>query len=251
MLHSKRAGALAALMLAALLFISLPISAEGVIGTDLSGFSSVTFSGEPIDGSVFSSSELTVINIWQRWCGPCWSEMPAFQQLHEHYSETPGADVFVLGALYYGSDPSQVPQAIEFCLEHGYTWEQMVMCPELLFVASDGEPENEYFHIPQTLIVDRYGCLRERIVGSIADHDELFALVSGWLDTLRGEYAAEAGDVDSNGAVDVVDALLAMRHAMGIIALEPGQRLRGDMDGDGAVTVSDAIIIMRVTMGVR
>ena len=77
---------LAALALCALLM--LPAAGLGAdeppqsgVGMDISGFESYTFAGEPVDGSIFAETELTVINIWQRWCGPCWIELPHFQQL--------------------------------------------------------------------------------------------------------------------------------------------------------------------------
>ena len=58
------------------------------------------------------------------------------------------------------------------------------------------------------------------------------------------------GDVNFDGSVDVADALLVMRHAMGIITLTDEQLAVADLDGDGAITISDAIIIMRITMGI-
>lgn len=57
------------------------------------------------------------------------------------------------------------------------------------------------------------------------------------------------GDVDLNGQVEVIDAVLALRAAMGLIQLSDLQTLAGDMDSNGSVSVSDAVIIMRMAMG--
>lgn len=49
-------------------------------------FSSADKDGNPVDSSVFGDYELTLINRWEPWCGPCKSEMPDLQKLYEHYS---------------------------------------------------------------------------------------------------------------------------------------------------------------------
>ncbi len=59
------------------------------------------------------------------------------------------------------------------------------------------------------------------------------------------------GDVDGNGVVNVTDALLALRFAMGVITLDADQIARGDMDGNGVVNATDAINIMRIALNVQ
>lgn len=58
------------------------------------------------------------------------------------------------------------------------------------------------------------------------------------------------GDVDLDGSVTVTDALLAMRHSMGIITLSGQSLINADVDGNGTVTVTDALLIMRMALGV-
>lgn len=58
-----------------------------------------------------------------------------------------------------------------------------------------------------------------------------------------------SGDADGNGSVNVSDALLALRRAMGLIGDEAINTEAADMDGDGAVSVSDAVTILRTAMG--
>ncbi|MBO4879217.1 MAG: carbohydrate-binding domain-containing protein [Clostridia bacterium] len=57
------------------------------------------------------------------------------------------------------------------------------------------------------------------------------------------------GDVDGNGTVNVTDALLALRHAMGVSVLTDEQVARGDVNGDGIVNATDAVLIMRICLG--
>lgn len=244
-------GRLVSLALAVLLALApaaglaRPARGESGVGMNIAGFRSVTFAGDPVDGSIFVEAKLTVINIWQRWCGPCWVEMPYFQQLFEHYEATPEADVQLWGALYYDS-VSQIQEAVDYVAEMGYAWNEMLICDELMNVACGGE--NDYAHIPQTLIIDRYGTVRAQVIGKVDSFEELFDLTERWLRTLTEEYEAEAGDVDMDGAVTAADALLALRLAMGLEELDTGMRFRADVNGDGEVDSSDALMILRTAL---
>ena len=57
------------------------------------------------------------------------------------------------------------------------------------------------------------------------------------------------GDADGDGAVGVSDALMALRHAMGLVSLGESAASACDVDYDGSVTVSDALMILRKAMG--
>ena len=216
------------------------------VGMDVSGFHSLTFGGEPVDGSIFKESTLTVVNIWQRWCGPCWAEMPDYARLYEHYCATPEADVNIWGMLYY-DNPEQIQQAIEFVADYGYNWDQMLICDEFTLVAACGE-EGAYLHIPQTLIIDRRGVVRAQIIGKVEDYDELFGLTQHWLEILPAEYAESMGDIDANGEVNALDALAVLRFSLGIT--DDIDAFFADVDSNGTVNALDALIILRRALGV-
>ena len=78
---------------------------------------------------------------------------------------------------------------------------------------------------------------------------------TGWLDDIEIVYVNPPepeyllGDCDLNGTVNVTDAVLALRHSMGIITLEGNALLAGDVDGNGSVTVTDSLLILRYAMG--
>lgn len=57
------------------------------------------------------------------------------------------------------------------------------------------------------------------------------------------------GDADCSGTVNITDALLAMRAAMGIEELSQLGALAADMDENGSVTALDALTILRLAMG--
>lgn len=57
------------------------------------------------------------------------------------------------------------------------------------------------------------------------------------------------GDCDLNGVVTGNDALLALRHALGLITLEGEALLAGDVDGNGVISGNDALLILRFALG--
>ena len=58
------------------------------------------------------------------------------------------------------------------------------------------------------------------------------------------------GDSDGSGLVNMVDAILALRHAMGVEFLSADAIVRADVDGSGSVTMADAVAIMRLALGI-
>ncbi len=76
---------------------------------------------------------------------------------------------------------------------------------------------------------------------------------TAYLDDVRLTTTASVvpGDTNESGSVEVADALLAMRFAMGLIGESELNTANADMDGSGSVTVSDAVVILRMAMGLR
>ena len=58
------------------------------------------------------------------------------------------------------------------------------------------------------------------------------------------------GDSDGSGLVNMVDAILALRHAMGVEFLSADAIVRADVDGSGSVTMADTVAIMRLALGI-
>lgn len=58
-----------------------------------------------------------------------------------------------------------------------------------------------------------------------------------------------AGDADGNGSVNIADALLVLRHGMGLLTLGEDAAAACDMNSDGSVNIADALIVLRMAMG--
>lgn len=57
------------------------------------------------------------------------------------------------------------------------------------------------------------------------------------------------GDLDGNGLVNVIDAVILLRYSVSLFSLTPQQLLFADANGDGHVTLADVIVILRYIAG--
>lgn len=219
------------------------------IGMNISDFVSVDLDNNPVDGSIFSENTLTVVNMWATWCGPCLNEMPHFQQLHQVYSATPEDDVMMLGVLLINGS-STVNSGKQVLSSNGYTFYNIVHCNTFIDVLYTTDDNNTgSVSIPQTVIVDRNGVIRDHRVGSFPNYAILDNLVSDWLEILLEEEAnaITPGDVDNDGSVAIGDAVTVMRMAMGLV--EQSNIDAADINSNGSVDVGDAVQILRMAMG--
>ena len=240
-----------AIAMAALLALSsfAVVSAKNIDGTreavgmSIAGFSTQDLYGNPVTSDILDNAVCTVINEWATWCGPCVSEMPHFQAIHEHYSATPEADVQIIGSVYVSGSCTPA-SALQFLESNGYTW---------LNVREDSILANAFnttTSIPSTMIVDRHGVVRAHRVGSFTSSAQLQDYIDGWYQTLLEEEGGPEtipGDMNGNGNVETSDAVLALRMSLGLV--EASNVEAGDINGNGSIDVSDAVQILRIAVG--
>lgn len=66
-------------------------------------FTCYDLDGNEVTKEFFKENELTLVNVWATWCGPCKQELPALQAVADKYAEQGFA---VLGILHDGADYS-------------------------------------------------------------------------------------------------------------------------------------------------
>ncbi len=249
----KIIAAFAALLLLSVSFV--PALAGGTrdndaVGMDISAMNTTDIDMNPVDGSVFANNTMTVINFWATWCGPCLGELPHFQAVHEYYSGTPGNDVVIYGCLLEDGT-STIAAAQSLCSQNGYTWTHLRRDSVLTSVLLATADASGSVSIPQTVIVDSNGVVRDHIIGSFPSQAQLENLISGWLEVLEAEEPAPGinGDVNGDNTVDVTDALMTLRYAMSLIDALPNAAA-ADVNNDGTVDLTDALQILRAAMGI-
>ena len=98
-----------------------------------------------------------VLNFWARWCGPCQSEMPDFDEV---YGEL-GDEIHFLMVNMTTSDPESFERATAFIDEQGYSFP--------VFYDTDGDAATTYgvYSLPTTYFIDVEGYAVARATGAI------------------------------------------------------------------------------------
>lgn len=60
---------------------------EKVAGVDMSQFETTSLDGSTVTQDIFKDYDITMVNIWATWCGPCRKELPAIQAAYEQLPE--------------------------------------------------------------------------------------------------------------------------------------------------------------------
>lgn len=106
-------------------------------------FSTVDRDGNEYDESVFADYELTMINFWEPWCGPCVGEMPDLEELYENYADQ---GLLIIGVY---SEEGMEEDVDAILSDSGITYPILRYTPEFDIYQSG--------YVPTTILVDRNG----------------------------------------------------------------------------------------------
>jgi thiol-disulfide isomerase/thioredoxin len=124
---------------------------EEMVGQPAPELTLTRLSGASVSLADFSG-QVVLVNMWATWCGPCRSELPHIQDLHERY----GPDGLIVLAINVGETEERIWQYIT---EEGYTFRVLV------------DPQSQSMRafrtsgIPTTVLIDREGIVRQVQVG--------------------------------------------------------------------------------------
>lgn len=209
------------------------LSASSQVGTDVSGFSSVWLDGSSVDGRIFSGYGVSVVCWFATWDQSSLDQLAILQNVHTKY---PNYGVF--GALKV--DATSTPEAALAYMD-GMEYDFGVFVCDSVW---QGVVSQSMF-IPQTFIVNGDGIIVEAWQAAFTSSETLEERLNYW-----NSVNAVDGDVDGNGIVDSLDALLALRIALGIVIPNAEQQQHGDINGDGTIDVVDVLWILRRAMGI-
>ena len=133
-------------------------------GTGLGSFTSVDLDGNEVTEAVFSDKDVTILNVWATFCGPCLAEMPDLAVLSEELPDnaqvigvvidTPAADSEGGAAVdLWGGDAENLDLAREICSETGVKYTN-ILASESVAKAFEG-----VVAVPTTFILDKSGNL--------------------------------------------------------------------------------------------
>ena len=199
------------------------------IGTDVSGFSSVTISGTPISGSVFGNYRASVVCYFATWSQECLDQLALLQRVHRSHPE-----YGVFGLLCLEST-STAEAALEYMTSHGYTFTVFV-CDSIW----QGVVDQSMF-IPQSFFVSNEGVIVEAWQAAFQWIGIIEERLAYW-----GQLAYADGDADLNGIVNSADALYVLRCSMAIVEYNIIAVFHGDINGNNYLDTADALLILRM-----
>ena len=127
--------------------------AAGEIGSRLPDFSLKDLQGRDIS-STDLHGKVVLIDFWATWCQPCKKEMPGYQKLEDHYGSRGFAVVgFKFDTMMDMEDP------VLFAKKIGVRYPLVIATDDLKqkFGGIEG--------LPTTMLYDRQGILRKKIIG--------------------------------------------------------------------------------------
>lgn len=134
----------------------------------------VTFSGKTVTGSTFRSADyrgkVLVVNFWYAGCPPCRKEAPILRQLSDRFAKQ---GVQFVGVNVRDEAPTAAAFEREFSISYPSILDADSGSVQLAF--SQNIQANA---VPTTLVLDRHGRVRARILGGIPASSILSTLIS-------------------------------------------------------------------------
>lgn len=125
----------------------------GEVGSHLPYFALKDLQGNEVS-SAGLQGKVVLIDIWATWCQPCKKEMPGYQKLLDRYESRGFAVVGLKSTIMMDTE-----DPIKFANEIGVHYPLVVASADM--VQTFGGIEG----LPTTMIYDRQGILRKKVIG--------------------------------------------------------------------------------------
>ena len=149
----------------------------------LSCFSATDLDGNTIDQSMLADYDLTMVNVWATFCGPCIKEMPDLGALSQEYQDK-GVQIIGLVSDVLNSDGTineeQVQTARDIVSETGAAYTHLLPSEDLYGVLSQIQ------YVPTTFFVDSTGAQVGSAVISAQSKDKWIETIDAMLAEVQG-----------------------------------------------------------------
>lgn len=146
-------------------------------GTPMS-FTTTDLDGNPVTSEIFKNADVTLVNIWATWCGPCKAELPGLAKIAEKYSAQ-GYQVLAFVQDVSGEENLEVAKSI--LADAGAKFTVLKNDPSMDAIYADLEA------FPTTLFVNKEGNLIGTEHVGFADEASFEALFQKAIETSKNK----------------------------------------------------------------
>lgn len=135
-------------------------------------FDTQTLDGEAVTEEIFADADLTMVNIWGTFCGPCISEMPDLGEISREYADR---GFQIVGLLSDVEEPGN-ETALEIVNETGADYTHLVASQDLI------ENVLQYVSaVPTTVFVDKDGNMVGEVYSGARDKNTWELIINQYL----------------------------------------------------------------------
>ena len=122
-------------------------------------FEGTDMAGNAVSSDILSRSELTMINVWATYCGPCLREMPGLGELAAEYDAKQFQIIGIVSDVLEGEDQSYAESLIR---QTGANYTHLLLNESIYYgILTDVTA------VPTTFFFDKNGTLLDTAVGAM------------------------------------------------------------------------------------
>ncbi|MDO5423953.1 MAG: TlpA disulfide reductase family protein [Eubacteriales bacterium] len=159
---------------------------------DIGLFQTTDIEGNAVDESIFAEHELTLVNVFATWCGPCVNELPELEKIYQELGEE--LDIGVVGFVMDAVDVNfKQTDATQSAVETAKLLAEKTGCtfPYLIpdETALNGRLEG-INAVPESFFVDRNGNFAGEAYIGARNYDDWETIIRTELENLKGSDAS-------------------------------------------------------------
>lgn len=140
---------------------SSPVSKDTGSQASALSFEAQDIAGNTVTSDMFSSSRLTMVNVWATYCNPCLNEMPDLGELAEEYDPKDFQLIGIISDVMEDSDPSVLGHAADLITQTGADYPHLLLNESLYYALL-----TDVTAVPTTFFIDTNGEPIAAAVGS-------------------------------------------------------------------------------------
>lgn len=158
--------------------------------TRLTAFSARDIQGNTVTDAVFAEAELTMLNVWGTFCGPCLNEMPDLGALSSEYAEKGLQIIGLVGDVRESDEDAAYVQ--EIVDKTGANYRHLLPSADL-----QNKLLSNLMYYPTTIFYDKNGYMIDKLIVGAHTKSEWQVIIDRMLDLAKSRNAAEQEGADS------------------------------------------------------